>query len=297
MNHHHGMTKKNNTYLQCLYCTQLMYKTWFSISLFNNLYADTNCSTSTKYGTQLYSTKKVNLFFTKIILLVIFCFLCQCTQAQKGASYLRLRVPVQYARYKVNVTSGTAELRGEKKNHSINAGAGVAYEYFLKDRLSVESGIGISTVSYRIVRPFDRRFWGDLQRPVRVTYPKYSYSLLQLPVRINYRISADKRLKCFIGLSDNLGFTFRQSYADDSRLNKFYLFSNTVELNARLQFSAGRKIFLAIEPNVQLYNQWKKDLVLSEYGIDVFEKPNNQPHYNKQFFDAVGITFSAAYNF
>jgi hypothetical protein len=241
--------------------------------------------------------KKQNCLLIKAVLPCICCLAFFFCTAQKGAAYLRLRVPVQYAWYKVNVTTGSAELRGEKKNQSINAGAGFGYEYFLNNRISVESGIGISTVSYKIVRPFDRRFWDDLQRPVRVTYPKYSYSLLQFPVRINYRISADKKLKCFIGLSNNLGFTFRQSYADDSRLNKFYLFSDAVELNARFQFSAGRKILLAIEPNVQVYNQWKKDLVLSDYGIDVFEKPNNQPHYNKQFFDAVGIAFSAAYRF
>jgi hypothetical protein len=241
--------------------------------------------------------KKHNCALIKAVLSGIYCFAFFFCTAQKGASYLRLRVPVQYAWYKVNVTSGTVELRGEKKNQSINAGTGIVYEYFLKNRLSVESGIGVSTVSYRIVRPFDRRFWDDLQRPLRVTYPKYSYSLLQLPVRINYRISADKKVKCFIGLSNNLGFTFRQSYADDSRLNKFYLYSYAVELNARFQFSAGRRIFLAVEPNVQAYNQWRKDLVLSEYGIDVFEEPNNQPHFNKQFFDAVGIAFSAAYRF
>ncbi len=239
----------------------------------------------------------IQLLSVRIILLAFFCFLFTAARSQKGAAYLRVRVPVQYAWYTVNVTTGAAELRGEKKNHSINAGAAIGYEYFLGKRLSVEPGIGISTVSFRIVRPFDRRFWGDLQRPLRVTYPKYSYSLLQFPVRINYCLGTDKKLQYFIGLSNSLGFTFRQRYSDDSRLHKWYLFSDAVELNARFQFSAGGKLVVSVEPSVQLYNQWKKDLVLSDYGTDVFEIPGNQPHYNKQFFDAVGVAFSAAYRF
>jgi hypothetical protein len=241
--------------------------------------------------------KKQHCLLIKFSLYCICCLAFLFCSAQKGASFLRLNVPVQYAWYTVNVTLGASELRGEKTNQSINAGAVIGYEYFIKDRWSLETGIGISSVSFSIVRPFDRRFWGDLQRPVRVTHPRYSYSLLRVPLRVNYQLGTSKGMKYFVGVSNNLNFTFSQSYASDSRLNKFYLFSDAVELNARFQFNAGRKMVIAVEPNIQVYNQWKKDLVLSEYGVDVLVRPDNQPHYHKQFFDAIGIAFSAAYRF
>jgi hypothetical protein len=241
--------------------------------------------------------KKSNAICTRYILLCVACILHFYSVAQKGRSYLRLKVPVQYAWYKVTVTTGAGNIKGEKKNQSINIGAGIGYEYFLGNKLSLESGIGITTASYKIVRPFDRRFWGDMLRPLRVTYPRYYYSLLQLPLRVNYRLCANKKLQYFVGLANNFNFTFRQWYSDDSRLHKFYFFSDAVELNVRIQLAAGRKLAIAVEPNVQVYNQWQKDLVLSEYGQDVFEKPGNQPHYNKRFFDAAGITLSAAYRF
>jgi hypothetical protein len=241
--------------------------------------------------------KKRNCLLVKAALQGVCCLCFLFCAAQKGASFLSVHVPVQYAWYKVNVTYGLAELRGEKTNQSINAGAGIRYEYFFTNRLSIESGVDISSVSFKIVRPFDRRFWDDLQRPLRVTYPRYKYSLLRLPLRVNYRLSTHGRMQCFVGLSNNLGFTFRQSYAPDSWLNKWYLFSDAVELNARFRFAVSRKLSVAIEPNVQVYHQWKKDLVLSDYGIDVFEIPADQPHYFRRFFDAVGISFSVTRKF
>jgi hypothetical protein len=239
--------------------------------------------------------KKRNCLLIKASLACICCLAALICAAQKGASYIKLNVPVQYAWYTVNVTLGNAELRGEKKNQSINAGAGIGYEYFIKDRISLETGIGISSAAFYIVRPFDRLFWNDLQRPVRVTYPRYKYSLLRVPLRINYRLASKGSTRYFIGLSNNLNFTFRQSYAPDSWLNRFFFFSDAVELNARLQFAAGRKLSVAIEPAIQVYNQWKKDFVLSDYGLDVRQVPEGQPRYNRQFFDALGITVSAVW--
>jgi hypothetical protein len=237
---------------------------------------------------------KNNNVFKSAALLCMASVITACCMAQKGSSYLRLRVPVQYAWYKINVTVGVTELLGIKKRQSINAGAGVAYEYFLTDRLSAEAGAGLFSARFNVVRSYNRRFLGDLQAVNTVTYPRYKYSLLQLPLRVNYQLNKSSRLTCFIGAAHYVNFTYHQQYAPDGWLNKFYFFGNTVELNARLQVMAGKKIMLAVEPSVQVYNQWKKDVVVYDYGAYVREPPAGELHYFRQVFDAAGIAISAA---
>jgi hypothetical protein len=246
---------------------------------------------------QFIDMKKRNSLLAKAALSAFFCMVFLTGIAQKGTSLLKLNVPVQYAWYKINVTVGVTELKGIKRNHSINAGANIGYEYFLTDRLSAEAGFGIFATAFNIVRSYDRRFLGDLQAINTVTYPRYKYSIVQIPLGINYLLSKKGKFKYFLGLCKYFNVTFHQQYAPDGALNKVYLFSNAVELNTRIQFTAGSKISLAVKPALQVYNQWKKDVVVYDYGAGVVEPPKSEPRYYKQFFDAVSITFSVAYKF
>ncbi len=213
--------------------------------------------------------------------------------AQKKQCYVKLRVPVQWSRYEVNVAWGP--FKGVQQGNGFNAGIGAGVEYFVTNRLSAESGIGFQQQSFNIVRPLNQRFWGNLNADVINTRPRYSYSLLQIPVKVNYRISRTGRYEWFAGAANYFNFTFNQRYATGYGKNNFYFFSNAVQVSARLQYKAGGRIVLAGEPFLQVYHQWKKDEILFDYNYRIVEPGTDVTPYNKQAFDAAGIAFSISY--
>jgi hypothetical protein len=241
--------------------------------------------------------KNSNIRLLVKILIVLALVTPVCVKAQRGKGFLTWRVPVQYAWYKVDVTIA-AELsaRGPQKNHSLQWGCSLGYEYFIKNKLSAEAGIGISTAVFNIVRGYNTRYMGSLLSYLAPTNPNYRYSLLQLPLRLNYRVKQFKKADCMVGVSNTFNFTFKQHYGRKDKMTQFYFFSNSMQLHARVRYQVGHKIYLGAEPTVQVFNQWKKDEIVFDYGSGFQQpRPAGVARYNKQFFDAAGIALSFSY--
>jgi hypothetical protein len=219
------------------------------------------------------------------------------TKGQSGKSFVTWRVPVQYTWYQVDVTiAADPSARGPKKNHSFQWGCNLGYEYFIKDKLSAELGVGFSTAIFNIVRGYNTRYMGSLLSYLPATNPNYRYSLLQLPLRLNYRVKQFPKADCMIGVSNFFNFTWKQHYGRRDKMTQFYFFSNAVQLHARLRYKVGPKAYLGAEPTVQVFNQWKKDEIVFDYGSGFQQpRPEGVARYNKQFFDAVGIALSFSY--
>lgn len=226
--------------------------------------------------------------------------------AQKGESFVTLRLPLQHTWYTVDVTiAADPSARGPQKGKSIQSGIHIGYEYYIKNKLSVEVGAGISTAIFNIVRNYNIRYMGSLLAHNPATYPNYRYSLLQVPLRIGYRIKKTPKLEWMIGATNLLNFTWKQHYGkfkdyatsqDLSKRNLFYLFSNTVQLHSRVRYKIGPKLYVGAEPTLQIYNQWKKDEVLYDFGPGFRQaRPEGVAMYNKQFLGAVGIACSFSY--
>jgi hypothetical protein len=217
--------------------------------------------------------------------------------AQRGQSIITLRTQWEHARYTVDVTLPNAYSdRGLHSGTSKQLAVGIWYEYGLSKKWSAETGLALHSSRFNIVRGYDQRYMGSIERDFRVTYPYYRYSLLQLPLRINYRIKQWGKTELSAGATNFFNFTYHQRYRRSDQLSRFYFFSNAVQVHARLRHRLKGKWHIGIEPSLQVYNQWKKDDVLYDFYAD-FQQPR-QPGitvYNKQWLDAVGMALSVSY--
>jgi Outer membrane protein beta-barrel domain len=235
--------------------------------------------------------------YLRVKLLLFAVITTGCIMAQKGQSFITFRVPVQYAWYQVDViVAAERSARGLQRDNSIQVGCQVAYEYFINNKLSAELGLGVGSAVFNIVRGYNTRYMGSLLAYLAPTNPNYKYNLLQLPVRVNYRIKQVKKADCMIGVTNLFNFTWKQHYGRSDKMTQFYFFSNAVQLHARLRYQVGNKIHVSAEPTLQVFNQWKKDEIVYDYGLGFQQpRPEGVDRYNKQFFDAVGIAFALSY--
>lgn len=238
---------------------------------------------------------------SKIHLRVKILLLAVITSAQaigqKGQHFITCRMPVQYTWYTVDViVAAERSGRGPQKGHSVQLGCNLAYEYFFKNKWSVELGVGIGSAVFNIVRGYNTRYMGSLLAYLAPTNPHYKYSLLQWPLRVNYRIQQKGKTDCMIGLSNSFNFTWQQRYGRNDKMTQFYFFSNTVQLHARMRYQVGHRMQIAAEPTLQVFNQWKKDEIVFDYGQGFQQKrPEGVDLYNKQFLGAMGVAFSLSY--
>jgi hypothetical protein len=235
---------------------------------------------------------------TKSLLLTVFVlYMALLATAQRGQGSLVLRLPVQYAWYTVDVTVAADQAaRGPKKNQSLLCGANLSYEHFLSNRVSVEAGLGIHSAKFKIIRGYNPRYMGSLLAVLPSTHPHYRYALLQLPIRAYYRLGSTRQLDWSLGIANIFSFTYKQRYGSEGVLKRFYFFSNAVQLGAKLRYKLPGRFCIGAEPFVQVFNQWKKDEVVFDYGPGFQQPiPPGVSKYNKQPFDAVGIALLLSY--
>lgn len=241
--------------------------------------------------------KNKNTYLPRVVLTVMAFVSYVCCIAQQGKGFVTMRVPLQYTWYTVDVSVvADPSARGTQKGQSLQTGLQLSYERFIKNSLSAELGVGVSTAVFKVVRGYNTRYMGSLLSHLVTTNPDYRYALLQLPVRINYRIKQLPKMDLFVGATNLFNFTWRQRYGHNDKMTQFYFFSNAVQVNAKLRYKVNSKLYVGAEPTIQVYHQWSKDDVVYDYGLGFQQpRPAGVSKYYKQFFDAVGIALSLSY--
>ena len=217
-------------------------------------------------------------------------FLFYISNAWSQEANLLFDIPWSYEWHTFNVSYGPPGTRGNFSDQNFNYGLELLYSKKLNTHIDAVLGIGYALAKSKIKRVYNRRFWNDYNAILTYT-DKVKYSLLRIPVVLDYLFNSHNKMTITVGTSVNINFTFMQNYGykhfSADRLWRFYFFgfSNDIHIGFKTKLSKGK--YLEIQPFLRLHETWRKDNVL-------FEKKDQ---YHNLRFNSAGLMLLYKFSF
>lgn len=221
----------------------------------------------------------------KIALLGLFIHLLNFSFSQSKNFQLQLRVPFQLDKQKAEISFsyGTEVQKATAFNFGIDALTNLRIQNF-----ALYTGVGFFRNRFNIKREYDHQALniGRDSLPIGTYTENYNYSLLRLPIGIEYQVLRSKGLTLGIGTEHFFNFSFKRKYNGavpfaeaNTVYNGFSYFGNSVNFFINLSKTISKNE-IKFEPYMRIYNTHKKDRFLKEKETESLTRN----------FDAFGIS-------